>query len=64
MSDKTYKGQCYCGAVTIEVVGEPEGAVLAPDFSGKPRQIAIGRQLSLGDRYNDCVDISHDSSVR
>src|SRR2546425_9042854 len=41
-----------------------ESAVLAPDFSGKPRQIAIGRQLSLGDRYNDCVDISHDSSVR
>ena len=23
---KTYKGQCFCGAVTIEVTGEPEGA--------------------------------------
>ena len=22
----TYQGQCYCGAVTIEVTGEPEGA--------------------------------------
>src|SRR5213592_2913693 len=36
-----------------------EGAVLAPDFSGKPRQIAIGRQFSLGDRYHDCVDVIH-----
>ena len=24
--DKTFKGQCYCGAVTIEVTGSPEGA--------------------------------------
>ena len=24
--EKTYKGQCFCGAVTIEVTGEPEGA--------------------------------------
>ena len=24
--DKTYEGQCYCGAVTIEVTGDPEGA--------------------------------------
>jgi hypothetical protein len=22
----TYKGQCYCGAVTIEVTGDPVGA--------------------------------------
>ena len=26
MSEKTYDGQCYCGAVTIEVTGDPEGA--------------------------------------
>src|SRR5260221_5671712 len=48
----------------LHVVGRAlvvfEGAVLAPDFPRKPRQIAIGRQLSLGDRYNDCVDVSHD----
>ena len=25
-ADKTYKGQCFCGAVTIEVTGDPEGA--------------------------------------
>ena len=24
--EKTYKGQCYCGAVEIEVTGDPEGA--------------------------------------
>src|SRR5678809_851091 len=24
--EKTYEGQCYCGAVTIEVTGDPEGA--------------------------------------
>lgn len=24
--EKTYKGQCFCGAVTIEVTGDPEGA--------------------------------------
>jgi len=24
--DKTYTGQCLCGAVTIEVTGDPEGA--------------------------------------
>ena len=24
--EKTFKGQCYCGAVTIEVTGDPEGA--------------------------------------
>ena len=24
--EKTYTGQCYCGAVTIEVTGEPAGA--------------------------------------
>jgi hypothetical protein len=24
--EKTYEGQCYCGAVTIEVSGDPEGA--------------------------------------
>ena len=24
--EKTYEGRCYCGAVTIEVTGEPEGA--------------------------------------
>jgi hypothetical protein len=23
---KTFKGQCYCGAVTLEVTGDPEGA--------------------------------------
>src|SRR5216117_1432075 len=48
----------------LDVVGRAlvvlEGAVLAPDFSGKTRQTAIGGQLSLGDRYNDCVDVSHD----
>src|SRR5438093_13264222 len=47
----------------LDVVGRAlvvlEGAVLAPDFSGKPRQIAIGRQLSLRDRYHDCVDVIH-----
>src|SRR5258705_4682629 len=36
-----------------------EGAVLAPDFSGQPRQAAIRRQLSLRDRYHDCVDVIH-----
>src|SRR4051794_41886961 len=24
--EKTFEGQCYCGAVTIEVSGDPEGA--------------------------------------
>ncbi len=24
--EKVYKGQCFCGAVTIEVTGDPEGA--------------------------------------
>ena len=24
--ERTFKGQCYCGAVTIEVTGDPEGA--------------------------------------
>ncbi len=24
--EKTFEGQCYCGAVTIEVTGDPEGA--------------------------------------
>ena len=24
--EKTYEGECYCGAVTIEVTGDPEGA--------------------------------------
>src|SRR2546428_12777876 len=24
--EKTFKGQCFCGAVTIEVTGDPEGA--------------------------------------
>ena len=24
--EKTYKGQCFCGAVTVEVTGDPEGA--------------------------------------
>ena len=24
--EQTYEGQCYCGAVTIEVTGDPEGA--------------------------------------
>ena len=24
--EKTYEGQCYCGAVTIAVTGDPEGA--------------------------------------
>ena len=24
--ETTYKGQCFCGAVTIEVTGDPEGA--------------------------------------
>ena len=24
--ESTYEGQCFCGAVTIEVTGEPEGA--------------------------------------
>src|SRR4051812_49918109 len=23
---RTYKGQCFCGAVTLEVTGDPEGA--------------------------------------
>jgi hypothetical protein len=26
VADKTYSGQCFCGAVTIEVSGEPVGA--------------------------------------
>jgi hypothetical protein len=26
MADETYKGQCFCGAVTIEVTGEAAGA--------------------------------------
>src|SRR6267378_1744902 len=47
----------------LHVVGRAlvvlEGAVLAPDFSGQPRQAAIRRQLSLGDRYHDCVDVVH-----
>src|SRR5882672_2766432 len=47
----------------LHVVGRAlvvlEGAVLAPDFSGQPRQAAIRRQLSLGDRYHDCVDVIH-----
>jgi hypothetical protein len=25
MSDKTYKGSCFCGAVQLEVTGEPAG---------------------------------------
>ena len=28
--EKTYKGQCFCGAVEIEVTGDPEGAGLLP----------------------------------
>ena len=24
--EKIFEGQCYCGAVTIEVTGDPEGA--------------------------------------
>ena len=24
--EKSYEGQCFCGAVTIEVTGDPEGA--------------------------------------
>ena len=24
--EKTFEGQCYCGAVTIDVTGDPEGA--------------------------------------
>jgi hypothetical protein len=26
VDEKTYAGQCYCGAVAIQVTGEPEGA--------------------------------------
>jgi hypothetical protein len=26
VDEKTYEGQCFCGAVTIEVTGDPEGA--------------------------------------
>jgi hypothetical protein len=29
-SDQTYEGQCLCGAVGIEVTGEPAGAGLLP----------------------------------
>src|SRR5437899_5949934 len=36
-----------------------ERAVLAPDFSGKPRQAAIRRQLPLRYRYHDCVHVVH-----
>src|SRR5439155_16331728 len=47
----------------LHVVGRAlvvlERAVLAPDFSGKARQAAIRRQLSLRDRYHDCVDVIH-----
>jgi hypothetical protein len=25
VDEKTYEGQCFCGAVTIEVTGDPEG---------------------------------------
>ena len=25
-AEKTYEGQCYCGAVTIAVTGDPAGA--------------------------------------
>ena len=28
--EKSYEGQCFCGAVTIEVTGEPGGRWLLP----------------------------------
>src|SRR6267378_4835394 len=47
----------------LDVVGRAlvvlEGAVLAPDFSGQPRQTAIGGELSLRYRYHYCIDVVH-----
>src|SRR5436190_20550878 len=47
----------------LDVVGRAlvvlEGAVLAPDFSRKPRKAAIRRQLPLRYRYHYCIDVVH-----
>ena len=48
----THKGECFCGAVEIEVSGEPEGMGYCHCRSCRSWSVALSMHLRFGSRVN------------